>query len=110
VGPLRNGTGEPRELWKFDMAKAFGFTPDMMWSPGHDTDGSPVAHGEPRFVPTGHGLNRSWNHACAGRVGETESAPAELSSPAKRRNRPDSTDTVRKPGSVVLGVSVDRNC
>lgn len=60
VGPLRRGTGEPREVWKLDMPKAFGLKPWVLAIPGHDADGSPVGHGEFLFVPTGRGLDIGW--------------------------------------------------
>ncbi len=55
TGPLRRGTGEPRVVWKLDMVDTLKVHPRALMIPGPDTLGSPAAHGEFLYVPTGNG-------------------------------------------------------
>ena len=55
IGPLKKGTGEPREVWKLDMVKDLKVHPRPLWFPTHDFLGSPAAYKDYIYVPTGNG-------------------------------------------------------
>lgn len=55
VGPLKKGTGDSRELWKFDMVQDLKINPRPLMFPGPDFLGSPAAYKNFLFVATGNG-------------------------------------------------------
>ncbi len=55
IGPLRKGTGEAKELWKFDMIGELKVEPRVACLPGYDSYGSLASYKNLLFAFTGNG-------------------------------------------------------
>ncbi len=56
TSPLTRGRGPARELWKYDLVKQEGVSPNSPMIPSHNNLGSPAIDHDLLFVPTGNGV------------------------------------------------------